>query len=141
VPGKREEEILAKALKRQEELRRESEALNRIIETYTGILKARAEEPPSAADQLDLWRGGSRRSLHSAQVAEMMDEVRRLIVAERRPLKRGQIARMLQARGFQIIGKDKNKVLGTNMWRSGKFRHLEGRGYWPIDVPEPQERL
>ena len=138
MAGKLPEEILAKALKRRAELALESEALDRLIETYTSLLKARAEEP-APVDQLDLWRGSTRRSLHSAQVAEMMDEVRRIILNENRPLKRGQLARKLIARGFQIVGTDKAKVLGTNMWRSGKFIRVEGEGYWPADVPPPSK--
>ena len=46
----------------------------------------------------------------------------------------------LEAEGFVLAGADKRKVLGTNIWRSQKFLHLEGKGYWPKDVPVLDER-
>ena len=52
-------------------------------------------------------------------------------------MKRGELVKLVEARGYKILGSDKNKVFGTNMWRSGKFRHIEGLGYWPTDVDPP----
>jgi hypothetical protein len=67
-----------------------------------------------------------------------METARRLILKNNRPMKRGELVRELQKMGFDLPGTDKNKVLGTNLWRSGKFRTIEGRGYWPKDVPLPK---
>jgi hypothetical protein len=128
--------LLDKALKRREELRLESEALDNLIDTYRKIQNLREEGVPTS-HQLDLWRGGSRRSLQSAQVTDMLDAAKRIILAERRPMKRGELVKRLEARGFTIVGGDKHKVFGTNVWRSKKFIHVPGEGYWPDDVPLP----
>lgn len=128
-------EMLAKALKRREELRTESEALDRLIATYATLMHVQRveEEPP----QFDLWRPNRSRKAKSAYVAELLAEVRRLIVSEGRPMNRGDLVRRLEELGYIIDGADKAKVLGTNIWRSGAFVHLEGRGYWPRDVELP----
>lgn len=70
----------------------------------------------------------------------MLDVARRIILGEQKPLKRGDLVARLEARGFTIEGADKNKVFGTNLWRSKKFRNIDGQGYWPIDVPLPKRR-
>jgi hypothetical protein len=83
----------------------------------------------------------SQRAIRTARINEMVDEARRIMVTERRPMKRGELVRRLEGRGFKILGTDKNKVFGTNLWRSGKFRMVEGKGYWPNDVALPGESL
>lgn len=129
-------ELLAKALKRREELRVESKALDALIEAYRKLQQIRQEEG-GEVDQLDLWQARSRRALQSAQVASMLDVARRIILDEERPMRRGELVSRLEARGFTIEGADKNKVLGTNLWRSNRFRNLPRLGYWPADVPLP----
>ena len=128
-------DLLAKALKRQKELRLESEALQKLIDTYRKIQDLRDEDPD--ADQLHLWHGRSRKAVHSEQVGEMLDAARRIILHEGRPMKRGELVKLLEARGYKIIGGDKSKVFGTNVWRSGRFVHVQGLGYWPKDVDLP----
>lgn len=132
--------LLDKLLKRREELRLESEALDNLISTYKKIQKLR-QDAGEFTGQLHLWHGGSKRALQSAQVTEMLDATRRIIVAEGRPMKRGELVKVLEARGFTIAGSDKNKVFGTNIWRSGKFRHVHGEGYWPVDVDLPTDLI
>ena len=128
-------ELLANLLKRREELRVESEALDKLIETYRSLAVLKHEPP---AGQLALWSGAHSRKARSDYVAEMMEEVRRLIIGQGRPLTRSELVRSLESEGFVLAGADKRKVLGTNIWRSGKFDHLEGRGYWPKGVPLPK---
>ena len=111
--------LLDKALKRREELRLESDALDNLINTYKKIQNLR-DDALSSTEQLHLWHGGSQRALHSARVAEMLDTAKRIIVAEGRPMKRGELVKRLESRGFSIAGGDKNKVFGTNVWRSGR---------------------
>jgi hypothetical protein len=74
----------------------------------------------------------------SDYVAEMLAEVRRFIIAEGRPLTRSGLVRRLEAEGYVIDGKDMAKVLGTNIWRSKRFDHIEGEGYWPKAVLRPR---
>lgn len=128
-------ELLANLLKRREELRVESEALDNLIATYQRLAMLRAEP---ALKQLDLWKGGKSSRAKSVYVAEMLVEARRLIIGQSRPLTRSELVRFLEAKGFVIEGGDKAKVLGTNIWRSKKFAHVEGQGYWPIDIPMPR---
>jgi reverse gyrase len=128
-------ELLANLLKRREELRLESEALDKLIETYRSLAVLKHEP---ATDQLALWAGARSKKARSDYVAEMLDEARRLMIGEGRPLTRSELVRRLEAEGYVIDGKDKPKVLGTNIWRSKKFNHIEGQGYWPKEVPRPR---
>lgn len=127
-------ELLSKALKRQNELRSEFDALQNLVSHYQRHLSGReavAEEQPS----LDLRT--STVKARSVYVSRLMDEARRLILEARRPLKRGELVRLLERDGLPVEGTDKAKVLGTNLWRSGQFEQIEGEGYWPKDVPRP----
>lgn len=55
-----------------------------------------------------------------------------------RPMKRGELVAELEKRHIPLAGKDKNKNLGTILWRhSTDFAHLEKLGYWLHDVPIP----
>ena len=51
-------------------------------------------------------------------------------------MKRGELVAELEMRGFPLAGTDKNKNLGTILWRHSRdFVHLEKFGYWLRDVP------
>lgn len=128
-------ELLVKLLKRREELRIESEALENLISAYTSL--SRLTGTDVEAPQLDLWKIRNSRKAKSAYIGELLSEVRRLIISEGRPLNRGDLVRRLEAAGHLIDGSDKAKVLGTNLWRSKKFDHIEGQGYWPRDIERP----
>lgn len=55
-----------------------------------------------------------------------------------KPMKRGELVRALEQKGVPLAGKDKNKNLGTILWRHGDmFVSLAGLGYWPRDVRIP----
>lgn len=121
--------LLAKALRRQKELRFELDTLEHLIDRYRRLQILQDENPD--AEQLHLWHGGSRRALKSEEVAAILEDVSRIILKEGRPMTRSELVQQLEARGHQLPGSDKRKVLGTNIWRSGKFDHIEGEGYWP----------
>lgn len=135
VSGGPSRELLANLLKRRDELRLESEALDKLIDTYQRLALL---EKQKDADQLDLWKGGQSRRARSAYVAELLAEARRMILGEGRPLTRSELLRRLESEGYVIEGADKSKVLGTNIWRSGQFEHIAGKGYWPKDTPLPK---
>src|SRR4051794_526655 len=97
-------ELLAKALKRREELRLESEALENLINAYSGLMHMQLEPE---APQLNLLEAQRSRSARSAYVAGLMAEVRRMIVGEGRPLTRSELLRRLEAQGYVIEGGDK----------------------------------
>jgi hypothetical protein len=131
-------ELLANSLKRKEELQKESKTLDRLIELCRRMIAD--EETVNEPAQLGLWETRHQRQrLKATQIQEMLAEVRRLILAERRPLKRGELVKRLEDRGFEIVGTDKSKVLGTNVWRSKQFVHIDGEGYWPSDIELPSE--
>jgi hypothetical protein len=136
MPEETVKALLAKALRRQKELQMELEALQRLISDYQRLQILRDENPD--ADQLHLWHGASRRALKSEEVSAVLEETRRILLRAGRPMKRGDLVHELEARGYKIAGGDKKKVLGTNVWRSGKFDHIEGHGYWPKDVERPE---
>ena len=55
-----------------------------------------------------------------------------------RPMKRGALVRELEKRQIPLAGKDRNKNLGTILWRhKNQFVSLEKLGYWVRDVPIP----
>lgn len=73
----------------------------------------------------------------SACVMRLIEEAKRLILEARRPRKRGELVRLLERDGLPVEGTDKAKVLGTNLWRSGQLKQIEGQEYWPKDLPRP----
>jgi hypothetical protein len=67
---------------------------------------------------------------------EVAETARRILKEVGHPLKRGQLVKEFAARHIPLAGKDKNKNLGTILWRHGNmFVSLDGLGYWPKDVP------
>ena len=139
MPGPSPKEVLEKAIQRRADLAEEMAALDNLISMYRGLLSRMSSESVISVEQPDLYRRLPPRSVHAAQIAEMMDAARRIIISEKRPMRRGELVKRLQEQGFEIIGRDKNKVFGTNIWRSGKFRTVEGKGYWPKDVALPRD--
>jgi len=98
-----------------------------------GDSESRAED-----EQFDLYRP-STRAAQAEAIAQSIDAAGRLIISEVRPMKRGELVAALEKQGHHFPGKDKNKVFGTNIWRSGRFRTIGDRGYWPKDVRLPRD--
>jgi hypothetical protein len=72
-------------------------------------------------------------TLSPQEVAERAKDV---ILEAGRPMKRGELVRALAARNVPLAGKDKNKNLGTILWRrSHQFVNLGTLGYWVKGVP------
>ncbi len=68
--------------------------------------------------------------------AEKIVKMAKIVLRERqRPMTRSELVQALEARGLVIGGSDKNKNMGTVLWRSKEFTNIEGEGYWPKDVP------
>ena len=138
MAGEAARSLLANARKRRDELRREAEALDQFIAAYEQLLSETSTMDVSSEVQLDLYRGSTRRAAQ-ARVAAMLDAARRIILAEGRPMRRSELVQRLEQQGYEIVGGDKTKVFGTNLWRSRKFRPVEGQGYWPVDAQLPGE--
>ena len=127
-------DILSKLLERKAKIIKEGAALDSLITLYQGLLIEPDGESSRMPAQLDLYRKPTPRAVQAAEVAEAIETARRIIIAEGRPMKRGELVLRLEKKGFHLPGKDKNKVFGTNIWRSGKFRTIDDKGYWPKDV-------
>ncbi|MGA9599584.1 MAG: hypothetical protein WBS22_04900 [Methylocystis sp.] len=68
--------------------------------------------------------------------ADVAKAARVALLEKGRPMKRGELVLELQKRGIPLAGSDKNKNLGTILWRHPMdFVHLEKFGYWLRDVP------
>jgi hypothetical protein len=67
----------------------------------------------------------------TASPAEVIDSAKAVIREVGRPLTRSQLVKLLTDRGLNLPGKDKNKNLGTIIWRSKQFENIDGVGYWP----------
>ena len=131
-------DLMAKALKRRAELVAEVEALDRFVQDYA--IAAKIDVDPEDAQQ-SLFGPPGERAAHAERLSEMLDAARRVLVAEQRPMKRSELRSRVEAMGFPVLGADKNKVFGTNLWRSKRFRTIAGRGYWPVDEPLPKSRM
>lgn len=138
MTGVSEQDILPKLLDRRAELVKEAAALDALIAHYQRLASRSRSESPDLAGQLDLYGGLSSRTIKAAEIARTVDAARKMILAANRPMKRGELSKALTAQGFELPGKDRNKVLGTNLWRSGKFRTVGDQGYWPKDTPLPR---
>jgi hypothetical protein len=133
------DDLIQKAVERRNALRRELETLDRFIHDYTARVVSTASAPISDP-QDDLFNDSKgRRKRRAANVAAMMDSAEEMILQEGEPMTRGQLLARLEAQGHVIEGGDKNKVLGTNLWRSKRFHNIQGVGYWPKSMAIPRE--
>lgn len=112
-------DVLILAKQRRAELQAELTIIERFIRTY-GELKA--EYP-------DLLRA-PRKSLRSKKKKEMLDFVVGEILHANRPLTRNEVLKIVEDAGHVVEGGDKSRVLGTILWRSGRFVNHDP-GYWP----------
>lgn len=62
---------------------------------------------------------------------------RDVLLAHGEPMNRREILAELTRRKMTLIGKNKERVLGTYLWRSPDFINLKDRGYWLADRGVP----
>lgn len=67
----------------------------------------------------------------TAAPAEIVESAVTLIREHRRPLSRSRLVKLLTEKGLNLPGADKNKNIGTVLWRSKRFDNYSGFGYWP----------
>jgi hypothetical protein len=132
-------DILDKLLERRTFLAKEAAALDNLIALYHRLSSQEISESSADANQLDLYRQPSSRAAQAADIARTIEAARKLIIREGRPMKRGELVSKLESQGLSFPGRDKNKVFGTNLWRSGRFRMVGDQGYWPKDVALPKQ--
>lgn len=125
--------LLKQALAERQRLRKELDALDQFIRNLEQVVDE------SGQSQLALFsRPKSSRSDESAAVTAMLDDAANMIAASGRPMTRSNLMVRLEKAGHRLKGGDKSKVLGTNIWRSGRFLSVKGLGYWPKSVPLPK---
>lgn len=67
---------------------------------------------------------------------EIAEFAAQALIEHGRPLKRGALVRLIEAKGVKVPGKDRNKNLGTIMWRHPELIvSLPRLGYWAKGVP------
>ena len=63
-----------------------------------------------------------------------------IIMLHGQPMTRSQLYRSLVRNSIQVpAAADPVRNLGTLLWRSKQFVHVEGRGYWPADKQVPAQ--
>jgi hypothetical protein len=130
------EELKAAQKKSQEEI----ETIDESLKTLTD---AREKLPPEFIAMLEKTNFESLGpQIPSSQAelppADVAARARAVLIEEGRPMKRGQLVKALLNRGVHLAGADKNKNLGTILWRhKNQFVSLEKLGYWVKDVPLP----
>jgi hypothetical protein len=142
------EELLARFRRQEQSI---EEALLRIRRVIAALEQAKAAwgDGPAAAEALeslartlpkppDMPLNEPKRSRGIVAPADVAATVRVILSETRRPMKRGELVHELERRGIPMAGKDKNKNLGTILWRhSAEFVHFEKLGYWLKDAPLP----
>ncbi|WP_126401342.1 hypothetical protein [Blastochloris tepida] len=130
-----------RALEQQAEImKRQLNTVESYIRLYEDLKSKPPGTPAEGAQLMFLLEAESkqrrrRSGLTPTQIADLAREV----LGERGiPMTRGELVTAIESRGVLLPGKDKSKNLGTILWRfSDRFRNIEGRGYWPTDLPEP----
>lgn len=133
------DEFLRQAIEQRDLLAEKLEVLNRFIADYA---PPKPKVVDSDSPKLPIFDDGPKlapREQRAAAVGATIAEVEAMISSEGRPLTRGDLVRRLEETGHRLDGTDKPKVLGTNLWRSGRFHNLKGAGYWPKGLPLPAE--
>lgn len=99
----------------------------------TGVALGNNTFPQSVEKRTTLYL--KRPATRPDRVAEHME---RIIREVGRPMTRGEIVAAFDAREIPIPFEDKPRYVGTIAWRhKGKFRNIEGRGYWLAGEPVP----
>jgi len=153
--------ILEAAEKKRDEIREELQKITDFIVTYRRLAQqVQADEANTtrthrdSAEPVDGAASQEARALEKADGAqakrarvndnpkpkEVVEAAVKLIREIGRPMTRREIREQLAERGMVVNGADPVKALGTMLWRSGSERltQIEGRGYWPSDLPLPE---
>jgi hypothetical protein len=68
--------------------------------------------------------------------AEVAAAAKTVLLNARRPMRRGELVFELEKIGIPLAGKDKNKNIGTILWRhKNEFIQIDNLGYWLKGVP------
>jgi len=129
------------ALAKKQRLLKELEEVNSFLKLYqrfAGKVSAKPETSEPEPEAAELFQT----TVETGRVSrpkEMGPIVRDILLRHGHPMPRGQLVEALAANGTPVPGENKNKNLGTIMWRlKDEFVNLWGKGYWPKDVACPE---
>jgi hypothetical protein len=124
------------ALARRKELLAELAVIEDFIRAYERMRGLRSSVPLAGAPGESPRRHRERNIVPPAEIAEIAREI---ILERGEPMTRSELADSIESRGIPLAGKDKAKNVGTILWRfQDQFLNVQGRGYWPKDVPNPE---
>ena len=124
-------EVIENARKRLEELKAEQQKLQSFIATYEeleGALKPNPSHPQPTRIVL-IAAGGKKNS--GTSPSKIIEAAKQIIREHGSPMTRSELVESIENKGIYVGGVDKNKNMGTILWRSNEFHNVEGEGYWP----------
>lgn len=130
-------EVIEKARERMAEIKAELADLEQFVAVYERLNDARGKNDSAAT-------GGNAESVRKKPHAKPAQVVRvaiQTLQRNGRPMTRTELVESLESQGLSIGGKDRSKNMGTMLWRSKKFKNIDGKGYWPIGFNTPLEDL
>jgi hypothetical protein len=138
------DETLSALRARRDRLKSQLDAISEAINKIEKIIRAL---PPEALEHItasspDIQTtqdmGSSRRAKGFIPPRDVALAAKSALLAAGRPLKRGALVAELEKRGVILAGTDKNKNLGTILWRHSElFVTIKKLGYWVKDIPLP----
>lgn len=140
-------DALTNALKRKEELERELAEIEQFLRLHDRFARTNREDAEPDLPNVQIL-GRPLRPYRSVLIkqrgrpADFAGIMERILNDVGRPLNRSELVDEIERRGVEIPSTDKQRYVGTILWRHDKtFRNIEGRGYWFVDRPPPLEDL
>jgi hypothetical protein len=130
-----------------EQFKEQRAAAEKIVEQFNRIIKL-MEEVRLTLNTKELLEFGKRfsselgmplrepvRTKGILSPSEISGLAKSILLERGRPMKRRELLAEMEKRNIPIAGTDKNKNLGTILWRHrNEFVHIEKLGYWPKDT-------
>lgn len=124
------------AIERREAMKAELELIERYLELHATLFGTQKSQRVFASLARDEEADVDQRNDPKA-IAKVATDI---LASADRPMQRGKLIEAVQAAGIAIHSTDKNKYIGTVMWRNrDKFRNVDGQGYWPRDRALPPD--
>lgn len=126
---------IQKVIERKRELEEELVKLEHFIEVYNKL-----NGEIESVDKSESVASNSKieQKPESVKPSELVNIVRKELEDNGRPMRRGELVERLTNKGIALAGSDKNKNLGTILWRAPDvFVQLKTFGYWLKDTPYP----
>lgn len=131
-------QVIEKAKQRLASLEAEAAKLRDFIAVYEALSTDAAVHNGDTTSAKLNRTDDSRLRRSNAKPGEIIRVAKEAIATHGHPMTRSQLVAALEDRGLVIGGADKNKNMGTILWRSKQFYSVEGEGYWPVDIPQPK---